>query len=787
MSASTHVKTPPPSDVTADRSDRRPGITPWILFSLGVHGLLAAWLLSRPPVIAEKTGKTEARTITASASEIHQVVEQVRMRQANEIRDKVQELLDLQKALAAARIQKLDEYKNFAKNQAGDALEKALAAERSALPAQEKAIAAAQMSTSLLEQTTVTWTQFSQGDDGPTRKAGRLEFERLRKEAQTALEAAKQAQIEADVASADALNQLTFVPGDEVLPVRQAQEEARKSQTAANTAQDEIAVLVGGLNDQLSRLNGRENLAGQARSSQHSIFERVKNLNEQIERLQKEVVKIEGVATKGTSKAELDRAASRKIQAEKIRTKISQTQSDLAAQTAKIEPSTQKAAAAKALADEIRQAVANQIVHSTTAQTGAITIQTGGFDEQKKALALLEALLAAPKIPPAATNASPAEAQADTPGAPFEASSPASLEGMSFGELYAVATKAETATTSDFRDVRAATGAVLKKTTLNESRKITDVVQPNREKIDESLLTKDITTAQDASAHSQSVRKALGEIDSMLSLSRKMLETTVGEGSKTVAAVSLEDADAQSKLLAKLEAAALNDADAQAKDISELMKGEHTHTGGEHRTPSNLGNHSSQHGPVAAPNTIWPLAKGGANAVPGRMVMANGGAADWIFVDSWYIIGPFPNPQRRNLNTIFPPESVIDLDATYAGINDKPIHWRFVQSPEAMVTPSQPGDSSLAIYYAYTELWFDQEMDAWIALASDDFGKVWVNGLPVWKSGVVAKPWIVDEAFRKVHFKRGLNKVLFRVENCYMGTAFSFSVCTRKTAEAAAP
>jgi len=711
----------------------------------------------------------------------------VRTRQANEIRDKVQELLDLQKAIAAARTQKLDEYKDFAKNQAGNALEKALAAERSALPAQEKAIAAAQLSASLLEQMTVAWTRFSQGDDESTRKAGRLEFDRLHKEAQTTLEAAKQAQINADVASAEALTQLTFVPGDEISSVRQAQEVARKSQGAANTAQDEIAALVGGLGDQLFNLNGLDNLASQARSSQNSTLERVKNLTEQLERLQKEATKIEVLAAKGTSKIEVDRATSRKTQAEKIRAKIAQIQADLATQTEKIEPSTRKTAAAKALAQESRQDIAKRIARAATAQIAAITIQTGGFDDQKKALALLEALLAAPKIPSDATDASPAEAQADTPSAPFEAPSPASLDGMSFGELYAVATKAETVTTSDFRDVRAATGAVLKKTTLNESRKITDVVQPNREKLDESLLTKVITTAQDASAHSQSVRKALGEIDSMLSLSHKMLETTVGEGSKTVAVVSLEDADAESKLLAELESAALNDADAQAKDISELMKGEHKLSGGEHSAPSNPGTRSSRPGPVSAPNKIWPLSKGGANAVPGRMIMAHGGAADWMFVDSWYIIGPFPNPQRRNLTTAFPPESVIDLDATYPVASATPLRWRFVQSAEAQTNPAQKGDSSFAIYYAYAELWFDQEMDVWIAAGSDDFGKVWINGLPVWKSGSVAKSWVVDEAFRKVHFKKGVNRVLFRIENCYLVTAFSFSVCTRKTTTVAAP
>ena len=51
-----------------------------------------------------------------------------------------------------------------------------------------------------------------------------------------------------------------------------------------------------------------------------------------------------------------------------------------------------------------------------------------------------------------------------------------------------------------------------------------------------------------------------------------------------------------------------------------------------------------------------------------------------MFLDSSHIIGPWPNNNRRNLNTKFPPESVINLDATYQTEFDKTLRWQFYQS-----------------------------------------------------------------------------------------------------------
>jgi len=164
----------------------------------------------------------------------------------------------------------------------------------------------------------------------------------------------------------------------------------------------------------------------------------------------------------------------------------------------------------------------------------------------------------------------------------------------------------------------------------------------------------------------------------------------------------------------------------------------------------------------------------GLNKAMGRKIKYGGEPVEWLFIDSWYTVGPFPNPSRANLNRQFPPESIIDLDATYPGKDGQQVRWEFIQAPKMPVVPAN--DESYAIYYAYTEIFVDQPMDLWVALGCDDKAHVWLNDLPIYTSGDELKGWKPNEAFRKVSFQPGINRLLFRVENGWMGTAFSFAI-----------
>jgi len=66
-------------------------------------------------------------------------------------------------------------------------------------------------------------------------------------------------------------------------------------------------------------------------------------------------------------------------------------------------------------------------------------------------------------------------------------------------------------------------------------------------------------------------------------------------------------------------------------------------------------------------NKLSSIRRDAKNLLFARKLEESGEAREWVFVDTWYTIGPFPNPHRRNLNRQFPPEIVIDLDARYPG------------------------------------------------------------------------------------------------------------------------
>jgi hypothetical protein len=181
---------------------------------------------------------------------------------------------------------------------------------------------------------------------------------------------------------------------------------------------------------------------------------------------------------------------------------------------------------------------------------------------------------------------------------------------------------------------------------------------------------------------------------------------------------------------------------------------------------------------------------------PGRRISVQGRSPAWVYVDSWYIIGPFDNTGRANIKRQFQPDSVIDLNATYPGKNGIPIHWEFYQAGKPNIMPPLTGYNELytdpsavnpednyrrnlqyIIYYAYTELWFDKPRDLWVAIGSDDFSTVKVNDEPIWISGTQLKAWNADEGYVKVHFKAGINRILCRTENGNDRTEFSFVLC----------
>lgn len=168
-------------------------------------------------------------------------------------------------------------------------------------------------------------------------------------------------------------------------------------------------------------------------------------------------------------------------------------------------------------------------------------------------------------------------------------------------------------------------------------------------------------------------------------------------------------------------------------------------------------------------------------AVPGRRLDMNSSRQGWIFLDTWYVIGPWQRPNSRNsFDVEFPPETLVDLDATYEGKTSRytkapmELKWRFVQTENIRINP--PDEISDAVYYGYTEVFCEAATEVTIAVASDDMAKLWINDLVVFEDNGLS-PWRMDEGFRTILLKPGYNTVLIRLENgpsiCY----FSVLMC----------
>ncbi len=377
------------------------------------------------------------------------------------------------------------------------------------------------------------------------------------------------------------------------------------------------------------------------------------------------------------------------------------------------------------------------------------------------------------------------------------------LDNKSFGDLYAMAAQAEKDITAKYDDIRTEETATRQQIPLEDARKLVQDVSPSRPPLDATLTGANVSTADALADHNAAMEKALEQIDSMLAHARGMSSQTHNSpnGLQTSGVNLASVADVKAEAAEVNELARLvteGQANDIAVDLTEMMK--RIEAGGsQNGTAPTMASEGTGSQGTGTPTTAGPSAPGSAGppgragrsgaagsgppgayglpvslnavsgavkgSVAGRRVRAtgDGSGSEWMFVDTWYVIGPFPNPQRRNIDTKFPPEGMVDLDAVYPGKDGRQLRWRFVQVNQAAIHP--PDEQEYAIYYAYTTLWFDEERDLWIAVGSDDFSKLWVNDLPVWASGLVQKTWKPNEGYRKVHFKRGLNRVLYRVEN----------------------
>ncbi len=141
------------------------------------------------------------------------------------------------------------------------------------------------------------------------------------------------------------------------------------------------------------------------------------------------------------------------------------------------------------------------------------------------------------------------------------------------------------------------------------------------------------------------------------------------------------------------------------------------------------------------------------------------------YIGEWYILGPFPNPHkigsnRRGLDSVYLPESKIDLILDYHGAPAKPIRWSYVETPEngCLSLTDKIIPHELVVTYALTYIYSPDTRKTTLFIGSDDGSKVFFNGDEVYRflGERIAEP---DQAEIELIMKPGWNKLLLKIEN----------------------
>ena len=324
------------------------------------------------------------------------------------------------------------------------------------------------------------------------------------------------------------------------------------------------------------------------------------------------------------------------------------------------------------------------------------------------------------------------------------------VENLSFHQVYDVIRAREQEMVTLYREFLAARTLVVNEGyDYREAFDASATPRPTRPELDgrpDGPLYSDITEkGETLEAFKSEIRKATIETREMVAYSKKLLEFTRKQTGQTGSGINV---------------------DVSGDDVAMI----------------------GYNGPELMPDEINDTYRhdlGSFRSVPGRRLTSNTpSTVDWMYVDSWYIIGPFPGDRRRqNLDVRFGPEANVNLDDVFTGKGGAKLRWQYKKvghagsSRQAYWKIEPKHVTSYGIWYAFTEIYSDAPRTVWIATGTDDYGKLWINDKLVWKSPTERKPYNATENLQPVELQQGQNKILYRVENA--GGTMGFSLVMR--------
>lgn len=172
----------------------------------------------------------------------------------------------------------------------------------------------------------------------------------------------------------------------------------------------------------------------------------------------------------------------------------------------------------------------------------------------------------------------------------------------------------------------------------------------------------------------------------------------------------------------------------------------------------------------------------------GLVLGAGGEFSNRFYLDRWHIIGPFDGRLGRGFSHWkYPPEDAVNLKGVYAGKDNRLLRWQYFIADKYPLVP--PDFEESAVYYGYTELILAQDSDIWVWIGADDDARIWLNDRMVYEGGNIDKGWYFQEVYfgnkehrdnwnfteakQLIHFKKGRNKIMFRLFNASQNGFFA--------------
>jgi len=135
------------------------------------------------------------------------------------------------------------------------------------------------------------------------------------------------------------------------------------------------------------------------------------------------------------------------------------------------------------------------------------------------------------------------------------------------------------------------------------------------------------------------------------------------------------------------------------------------------------------------------------------------------FLQDWQLVGPFDNKQGKGFEAVYPPESALDLTASYP-TESGPVRWIAHHTDDAngqVDLNAAIGKHMGVVAYALAEFQSDKAQPVELRLGTEAANKIWLNGKLLSSADVYHANGTMDQYVGRGELKKGRNVILLKI------------------------